>query len=183
MSTSTMSSDVDEIRREMARIRMEMHQDVRDVVATAEAVTDWHRYLTNFPWLTVGAAFALGYFIVPRRKRTPATREDLSAVREAVEEARQTVVKRVGKAAAAAEPAAKKGLIASAIALAAPFAVRAAQGYAMSFFENWLAQQQEQMHAAAGPRPSPGVPPGAWGPPPSTGSGPGQGPRRGPGVA
>ncbi len=67
-------SEVDEIRRHMAQIRHELHEDVQGVVKGAEATADWRRYIRNYPWAAVGIAFGVGFLIVPRRQRpvTPA---------------------------------------------------------------------------------------------------------------
>jgi uncharacterized membrane protein YkvA (DUF1232 family) len=175
---STVPYEVDAIRRQMAEIRRELHEDVREVVATAEAVTDWRAYLSRYPWVALGAAFAVGYLVVPRRHRPVATRADLSEVREAVESARQTVVEAaMGKDEGAARR--RKGLIGAALGMLTPLALRAAQGYALKYLEHWIAAQQ-MAAAHAGPPPYPG-PQG----PPRPGPGRAPGPRReaGPGMA
>ena len=147
---ATATNEVDEIRRRMGQIRRELHQDVREVVAGAEAVGDWHRYLRMYPWAAVGVAFATGFLIVPKRRRSvPAnlvTKDDLALVREAVEEAKPRSI---------VEEAPRKSLLAAGFGMIAPMAWRLAQNYAMGYAEQWLAQQQQQfMDAAAPPRPS-----------------------------
>ncbi len=157
---ATATDDVDQIRRQMAQIRRELHEDVRGVVASAEAVTDWHRHIRKHPWLALGVAAAVGYVIVPRRHRqTPtdlATHADMARVREAVEETRDAAKE---KKASSGE---RKGLVAMGLAALGPVALRAAQGYAVQYLENWILQQQQAM--AAGPPPPPG-PTGAPGDP------------------
>lgn len=138
----------------MAALRREMHEDVRGVVATANAVTDWHRYITGYPWVALTAAFSAGYLIVPRRHKASAavaTQADLSKVRDAVETTRQAVVD-TAQNKTQGEEAKKKSLFAAALGIAAPYALRAAQGYAMKYLEHWLLQQQMR-HAHAGPPP------------------------------
>src|SRR4051812_33689185 len=104
----------------MAQIRRELHEDVREVVASAEAVTDWKRYIRMYPWAAIGVAVAVGYLVVPRRHRTVpsdiATQADVAKVREVVRDAKKE----------AKEPA-RKGLIGMALGFAAPIALRAAQ--------------------------------------------------------
>jgi hypothetical protein len=159
---ATAPNDVDEIRRQMAQIRRELHRDVREVVAGAEAVTDWQRHIRNHPWISLGSAFALGYLLVPRRHRhvpsDVATQAGVaSTVREAIQETAE---------AAQTAPREKRrgGLVRKAFGLVGPLAARVAQGYAMQFLENWLAQQ-----AAAQPGPAePSVP---GGPPRGPGGG------------
>ncbi len=150
---ATASTDTDEIRRQMAQIRRELHEDVRDVVEKAEAVADWHRYIRQYPWPSLGAAFAIGYLIVPKRRRSVpkdvARQADVEQVRAAVAEA-------VEPERTKEKEKTKRGLIAAAWAMLSPVAIRLAQGYAVNYLESWLLQQQAQQ-AAAGPR-APGGP-------------------------
>jgi hypothetical protein len=132
---ATANNEIDEIRRQMAQIRRELHQNVREVVANAEAVTDWRRYFRMYPWIAAGAAFTVGYALVPRRhavvpKGRLATEADVAQVRAAVEDART-------------KP--RKGLIGGALGVIAPLAVRAAQAYALQYLENWIAHGHESM--------------------------------------
>jgi hypothetical protein len=149
------SNEVDEIRRQMALIRRDLHQDVSEVVAGAEAVADWRRFVRAYPWAAVGIATAVGYLVVPRAHRAagPGVLEesDREAIRTLVEQARQ--------ATADGKPRVRKSLIGAGIAMLAPMAWRLAQDYAMAYLQQWLIDQQEQWRAQAGPRPG-----GAGGP-------------------
>ena len=60
---ATGSNDVDEIYNRMAVIRRELHTNVRESVAGAEAVVDWGRYTWTYPWIALGAAAAVGYLV------------------------------------------------------------------------------------------------------------------------
>ena len=67
-------SEIDDIRRQMAQIRHDLHQDVSNVVGgVSEVVTevsevmDWRSIVRNYPFVITGAALAVGYLIVPRR--------------------------------------------------------------------------------------------------------------------
>lgn len=51
----------------MSTIRQELDDDVQEVVAEARQLTDWKHYVRDFPWVTLGAAAAVGYLLVPRR--------------------------------------------------------------------------------------------------------------------
>jgi hypothetical protein len=148
LAVATATNDADEIRRKMAQIRRELHQDVREVVASAEAVTDWRRYLRRYPWVTVGAAFAVGYLIVPKRKRAlaidVATQFEPARLYAAGEDVRPVVTR---------EEPPRKSLLVSAFGVVAPIAWRLAQSYALNHAEQWLAQQQERYRAAAAPPP------------------------------
>ena len=164
---STGSDDVDEIRRQMAKVRRELHADVQHVVTTANAATDWRSYITAYPWLTLGGAAVAGYMIVPRRQENPSARigvaaeNDLAKIREMVAETRQAITEAAHSDVVKKIP--KKGLIAAALGLAAPIALRAAQGYAMKFLESWILQQQ-MSHPEIGPLFVQPVPGGRSGP-------------------
>ena len=66
-------NEIDEIRRQMAQIRHDLHQDVSNVVSgvsevvnEVSGVMDWRSALRGHPYMLVGAALAAGYLIVPR---------------------------------------------------------------------------------------------------------------------
>ena len=132
-------SEIDEIRRHMAQIRHELHEDVQGVVKGAEAATDWRRYVRSYPWVAVGVAFGLGFLLVPKRHHavagTTVNFAGLDQVRPVIHEAAKAV-----------EPPKKqgKGLLKAALGFVAPFALRTAQGYALHFFEQYLAQKMAQ---------------------------------------
>ena len=60
---ATVSNDIDEIYHRMAVIRRELHTNVRESVAGAEAVVDWGKYTWTYPWIALGAAAAVGYLV------------------------------------------------------------------------------------------------------------------------
>jgi hypothetical protein len=155
----------------MAQIRRDLHADVQGVVQGAEAATDWRRYIRDYPWASLGAALVVGYMIVPH-KRQPATIQLAQAEpsRTAVAEAPRPAEEKKGK-----------GLLGMVFGLVAPVALRAAQGYALQFAEQWLAgkvAEQMQQHPdlaaafggqAAGPSSGPQPwPPGPQARPPGT---------------
>lgn len=59
--------DVEAIRREMASLRGNLDENVHELTENARNLTDWRYYVKAAPWGAVGAAAAIGYFIVPRR--------------------------------------------------------------------------------------------------------------------
>ena len=89
----------------------------------------------------MGAALAVGFLIVPRKHRTSTTLQVAPA-----EIARAISV----EPSAPIEPKKKgKGLLGTVFGLVAPIAFRAAQGYALKFAEQWMAQrlaEQVQQH-------------------------------------
>jgi hypothetical protein len=133
----------------MAQIRRELHQDISEVVAGAEAVADWRRFVRAYPWVAVGIATAAGYMVVPRARRAVGPivldESDKEAIHALVEQARQ--------ATADGKPPVRKSLIGAGIAMLAPMVWRLAQNYAMSYLEQWLLDQQQQWRAQSGPQP------------------------------
>jgi hypothetical protein len=55
------------IQRQMRALREDLRDDVREIVVSAREMTDWSIYVKAYPWLCAGAAFALGFVIVPSR--------------------------------------------------------------------------------------------------------------------
>ncbi|WZP00472.1 hypothetical protein EP7_002116 [Isosphaeraceae bacterium EP7] len=136
---STASPEIDEIRKRMASIRREMHENVKGVVQNAEEVTDWRRYVRSSPLLALGGAFVVGYLIVPRKQAAVLAPQVIATPQGVTGPGPQQFF-------AAAEPAAKKSSIArtlfgAAFGLVSPIAIRAAQGYAMQYLESFIAQQ------------------------------------------
>ena len=136
---ATATNEVDEIRRKMAWVRRELREGVLGVVESAEAVTDWKHYIRDYPWATVALAAAVGFMVVPKRRKTVKPAEVARAVVAEIQPAMQ---------AEAPEPPKKgRGLIGAGLGLLAPIVMRVAQNYATHFVTNWVAQQQEQMAA------------------------------------
>src|SRR5208282_5650420 len=68
-SLATVRTNADDIRRQMAEIRSQLHQDMRGVVNVAATATDWRTYVRVRPWLAIGLAFTSGFLLVPGRSR------------------------------------------------------------------------------------------------------------------
>jgi hypothetical protein len=123
---------INEIQRQMAQIRQELHHDIQGAVRGAQSLTDWRSAVGNHPWLSLAIAAAAGYLIVPERRR-----ETRTVV---------TVGPPPGPDPMPASPvsAGSRGrsrwsAIETAYNLLAPVAVRAAQNYALQLLERWLA--------------------------------------------
>jgi hypothetical protein len=113
----------DDIRREMAEIRSQLHHDMTQVVDVASTVTDWRSYVAGRPWISLGVAFAAGYLVVPRRRPKPET----------------TRVKLVPEG--AKEESRKPSILMRLIGFAWPFALRAAQSMAIQRVEEFLSSR------------------------------------------
>jgi hypothetical protein len=67
MKNST--SDVEQLREEMRRLRSHMDADVESFVENTKGLFDWHSYFQSAPWLCLGAAALTGYLLVPSKPR------------------------------------------------------------------------------------------------------------------
>lgn len=133
----------EDIQRRMAEIRHDLHKDVRDVVASAGAVTDWRRFITMYPWATLGTAFAVGYLVVPRRHHVPSGTVIPPGAEKQIRAAIDTLEK---------EPEPPKGrrvgMFATVWSLAGPIVIRAAQTYAAQFLERQISQYEQSVPSA-----------------------------------
>jgi hypothetical protein len=126
-------NEIDEIRRQMAQIRHDLHHDVSNVVSGVSEVVnevsgamDWRSVLRGHPYILLGTALAAGYLIVPRRMKV-------------VEPIQNSLANR-----AVPEPLTRKKQrfrpFSFAVELLWPIATQAAQAYAMIWIENHLKQ-------------------------------------------
>ncbi len=67
MPTVSAHDEAEAIQRHMREVRVELRDDVREMVVSANNMADISRYVRAYPWLCVGAALAAGYLIVPQR--------------------------------------------------------------------------------------------------------------------
>ncbi|WP_165223156.1 hypothetical protein [Aquisphaera insulae] len=146
-------SEIDDIRRQMAQIRHDLHQDVSSVVSGVSGVVsdvtevmDWQSSLRKHPYAVVGAAFVAGYLLVPRRR----------TITTALVDQVRPLASSAAVAGPAARPTKKFRPISWALGMVAPLASQAIQAYAMSWVESKL---KEQIHPSpddgrqAAPRP------------------------------
>lgn len=156
------NSEVDQIRSQMAQIRQKLHQDMQGVVAGASSASDWKYYVRLYPWAALAGSLVVGYLVVPRKRRSVSQTAEKAAdqaISKVVNAVEANAGSRVSQVVPAPEPAKKKGMLAGMIALAAPLVLRGAQTYALSYLEQWIAQQGSAM---TGPE---GGPPGTTSPP------------------
>src|SRR5262245_60441792 len=67
MSAAAQSAEAEQIEQEMRQVRSELRQDVRELVTSAQIMGEWQYYVRRYPWLSVGLAAAVGYFMIPAR--------------------------------------------------------------------------------------------------------------------
>jgi hypothetical protein len=60
------------IQQQMKEVRHGLDEDVKEIAEGVRELGDWRSYVRAYPWICLGAAFAVGYLIVPRRRvQTP----------------------------------------------------------------------------------------------------------------
>ena len=106
------------VRARMQQLRCEIDADVEDMAASARTMVDWKHYVKTYPWVSLGAAVALGFLIVPKRSKV--IRPDLAIPTELMETG-HLVVKPASTA--------THGLIDALLATVANIAVQRATAY------------------------------------------------------
>jgi hypothetical protein len=132
---STSTAEISDIQRRMAQVRHELHHEVQGAVKGAQSLKDWRSQVRNHPWLVLGTAVAVGYLIVPKRRREGPT---IVAVSPAPPGTMPAVEPETSPRES------RWGILATAFGLVAPIAVRAAQNYAVQYLEQWLAPQRDE---------------------------------------
>lgn len=134
-------NEIDDIRRQMALIRLDLHQDVSGVVVGAERAMNWRSYIQNAPWLAIGLGFALGYLVIPRRREPTSVEDVLRTVSKP-----PPVLKPAPKTEKPQErPKSSSGLAGTLIGLAWPIALRAVQSYAGAWVESLITEQTSSL--------------------------------------
>ena len=141
---ATARNPADDIQREMALIRSHLFTEMREVVDVVSTVADWHSYIRARPWLAIGAAFATGFLLAPRRSRptTVIVQPPATGVLTPVP------VPRV-------EKRARLPVIRWVFNAVVPIAVRAAQAYALKHVESLLENQPDGPQPDAATRTAP----------------------------
>jgi hypothetical protein len=137
-----MSDDADSIRERMQNVRRSVGDDVEGIVHTAKTLSDWRYYVKNHPWACLGAAFAAGFLLMPKRKLP---KED--DARQLIELLKSNKIS-LGAMGATPFGPGTGGLAKTLIAMAAPAMMRAVMTYA-------------GQHFSAGGQPSEATPPEA----------------------
>jgi len=133
------TTTADEIQREMRQIRVELRDNVQEIVSSAREIVDWQSYVKAYPWACVGAAAFLGYLLVP--SRTTVIRPDPEALRE-LTKSREMLEQQV-------KP--KKSLVGMLLGMAAASAAQAAMSVASHQVQQLLhSLQQPPAHSTGG---------------------------------
>lgn len=125
------TTQADEIQKEMRQIRVELKENVQEIVSSAREIVDWQSYVKAYPWFTVGAAALVGYLLVP--SRTTIVRPDPEALRE-LTKSRQMLEQQV-------KP--KKSLMGMVVGMLAASAAQAAMSVASHQVQQLLHSMQQ----------------------------------------
>jgi len=117
-----MSDDADSIRERMQNVRRSVGDDVEGIVHTAKTLADWRYYVKNHPWACLGAAFAAGFMLMPKRKLPKA--DDAKQLIELLKS------HNISLGAMGAAPLGSSGIAKTLLAVAAPAVMRAVMTYA-----------------------------------------------------
>lgn len=60
------ASELAQLQEQMHQVRMDLGEEVYDLVENARAMTDWRVHWRRHPWVFCSAAVLAGYLIVPR---------------------------------------------------------------------------------------------------------------------
>ena len=127
--------EADELRTRMREIRGRLPDDVQGIVSGARELADWRHYVRTFPWGSVAAALAAGYFVVPRRievmRPDVETLERLAKRQKLVVEPRSRVQE-------------KPGLMESAVNIAGNMILRAGLAYAGQMVGGFLGRPADR---------------------------------------
>jgi hypothetical protein len=124
----------------MAEVRLEFRDDVEDVINNARDLANWKSYVRSYPWLCLGAAAAVGYFMVPQRLeiRSPdvATLEKLAKRNKLVVDANP-------------DPTPRSGWLNTAAVFLGSLAVRQAMALAGQKLGVWLGELEQSQGSAS----------------------------------
>ncbi|QDT35308.1 hypothetical protein Mal48_45840 [Thalassoglobus polymorphus] len=115
------AEDACRIRDRMGRIRNQMDREVQGIKKGAGNLLSIHHQVRSHPWMGIGAAALIGFFIVPARKKRQEIQLDEQTVQKLIER---------GDIRVEAHRKQKKSWVRSATTLATNAALRAALAYA-----------------------------------------------------
>jgi hypothetical protein len=112
-----------DLRQKMEQIRCDLASNVTHLSDDAKTLTDYRYYVRQHPWISLGAAAAVGLLLVPRKTKQQPMSTDPAVLEELLKK-NQLVVQ------TKSEVNQKRGLIATGASLLAAAAMKAAMNYA-----------------------------------------------------
>ena len=125
----------DEIQRQMREVRVELRDEMQEIVDNARVLSDWQYYVRQYPWLCMGAAAALGYLIVPQRVQV--IKPDSKAIADMIRQHQVSVKTEV-------KPQPAPGLLGGLVNMAAGMAVQGLLAVASAQLNQFIQQVTEQ---------------------------------------
>ena len=139
--SSACSQSAESIRQKMLQTRGALDNDMEEIVESTREMTDWRVYVKRYPWVSVGAAAAVGFALVP--KRTEIVSPNADALIELAKRDKLVVKPEP-------EVQAKSGLWGSAITFVTNAALRGAVAYAGQRFSKLAAVAAAGEHSGSG---------------------------------
>jgi hypothetical protein len=138
-------NEVNAIRHRMVQIRRKHHEDVRGLIAGAEAVAGWGRHIAQYSGAALGAATVAALWLAARPGRPDTTRTIPSTSNTTTTAVTEGLVADTDRS----KPRAK--WLGGAWKFMLSVAVRAAQSYAAYQVDQWIIKQRESMAAKLAP--------------------------------
>ena len=61
--------NADELQRRMAQVREDLQRNSARLKQNAQTLADWRYYVRRYPWVSLAAAGAIGFLLVPKRTK------------------------------------------------------------------------------------------------------------------
>lgn len=71
-----MADRATDIQARMQSVRVELGEDIGELMDSTREMTNWKRYVQQYPWVCVGAAAFLGFSIIPHRPQIVSPDQD-----------------------------------------------------------------------------------------------------------
>lgn len=124
----TTEQEAERLRRRMATLRRRLDDDVSQVTTNASRLLEWRHYVSQYPWVTLGAVALAAYWVIPGR-RTP---QKVVLDRTSIDE----LIKRGGVQFETPQKTKEKaGWISAGVSLLATLALRGATAYLTQHFQ------------------------------------------------
>lgn len=130
---------MDDLQQRLAAARSALVSDMGGAVDSAKTLTDWRQHFRAHPLVFCGAAAALGFLLVPRRRRPAQTMPMLQWSPEQIAAAMKSAPIN------SASTAENRSVIKALLLMAATNVAREAAGFAARRGQDWLKHQVQAM--------------------------------------
>ena len=143
-TTMNTNGNSDKLQREMSSIRRNLGEHTEQIIEDAREQLNWHHYVTNYPWIALGAAAAAGYFLVPSRCRCNAPSQTTPAVNAAAQPAHFQPAQNHPTSTSSPVTSAVVGVLGSVLAMVATTVAREGFATVSKMASEWWASAQNQ---------------------------------------